>query len=209
MGTVKVRTSTGWQTLSSSPTVPLVTGLPVGPLDGQEVYYQSAAMATDGLIWHLRYRAASASIYKWEVIAASPLMTAANADYTPASTGTAFAAAGAPGDGPTLTAPLAGEYEIGWDWKNDGSAANSNLIAWVCRAGVQFASPYILVPAAASGLTSSWWSNPAGDFTQKGLRVGKAIVPNAGEVVSVRYSAGVAAAKFGERFLSLRPVRVG
>lgn len=44
----------------------LVSSLPVSPADGQEIYYQ--ADATNGVIWHLRYRAASASSFKWECV---------------------------------------------------------------------------------------------------------------------------------------------
>jgi len=43
--------------------------LPVLPYDGQEIYY--IADATNGVIWHLRYRAASASAYKWEFLGGS------------------------------------------------------------------------------------------------------------------------------------------
>ena len=60
-----------------------VTTLPAG-YDGQEVFYQSTtagtgggasnSMADVGAVWHLRYRAASASAYKWEVVGAAPFI---------------------------------------------------------------------------------------------------------------------------------------
>jgi microcystin-dependent protein len=53
-----------------------VTTLPASPIDGTEVYYQ--ADSTNGVIWHLRYRAASASAYKWEFVGGAP-MTAVGA----------------------------------------------------------------------------------------------------------------------------------
>ena len=55
-----------------------VTTLPAG-YDGQEVFYQSTASGTGGgsatmesvgAVWHLRYRSASTSSYKWEVVGA-------------------------------------------------------------------------------------------------------------------------------------------
>ena len=48
-----------------------VTALPTSPVDGQEVYYQ--ADGTNGVIWHLRYRAASSSANKWEFVGGSAL----------------------------------------------------------------------------------------------------------------------------------------
>src|SRR4051812_22380129 len=59
-----------------------VTSLPVSPVDGQEVYY--VADATNGVLWHLRYNAASASAYKWEFVGGSPLesSSASNAQTT-------------------------------------------------------------------------------------------------------------------------------
>ena len=89
--------------------VPVVSTLPTtGLVDGQEVFFQSAVMATAGLMWHLRYRAA-ASTYKWEVIGGAPL----NA---PGGIGADFAAAGwanlpTPGSS-SVALPLAGEYDV-------------------------------------------------------------------------------------------------
>lgn len=53
------------------PSIPLVTSLPASPYDGQEVFL--LASDTNGVIWHMRYRAGSASVYKWECIAGPPL----------------------------------------------------------------------------------------------------------------------------------------
>jgi len=33
-----------------------VNVLPFQAVDGQEIYFQNAAMATQGIVWHLRYR---------------------------------------------------------------------------------------------------------------------------------------------------------
>lgn len=43
--------------------------LPAVPFDGQEVYYQAAP----GIIWHLRYNAASVSAQKWEFLGGAPM----------------------------------------------------------------------------------------------------------------------------------------
>ena len=83
-----------------------VTALPSSPVDGQEVYYQ--ADGTNGVIWHLRYRAASASTYKWEFVGGSDLAaTAATVSAAVSITANTWAS---PWTAISLTAPLAGEY---------------------------------------------------------------------------------------------------
>ena len=89
---------------------PIVASLPGTPYDGQEVYYQSAAMAANGVAWHLRYRAAAGGAFKWEFVGGGSWTF----------TGT-DAAAGVPVSGgtpthwtgqPTMTMPLAGDYRL-------------------------------------------------------------------------------------------------
>lgn len=88
--------------------VQLVTALPGSPADGQECYFQSSAMATDGVAWHLRYRSASASAYKWEFLGGAALLTGSvNARTVTSTTYVAI-----PTDPCTLTIPLAGDYDI-------------------------------------------------------------------------------------------------
>jgi hypothetical protein len=60
-------TSGSWTlTLNRATTLASSGTYTVAPQDGDEVYY--AADATNGVIWHLRYRAASSSSYKWEFV---------------------------------------------------------------------------------------------------------------------------------------------
>src|SRR5215218_6358847 len=62
----------------------VVTALPGSPVDGQEVIYQNASMASVGVAWRLKYRSASGSAYKWEFIGGAPLMSFdATTDVTP------------------------------------------------------------------------------------------------------------------------------
>jgi hypothetical protein len=95
-------TGTTWIDLNAAPQ--LLSSLPSSPYDGQEIYY--SADPTNGVIWHLRYRSASAPPYKWELVGGPPL-TAEVATFE--STSSAF-----PVDlatvGPSITIPLAGDY---------------------------------------------------------------------------------------------------
>lgn len=88
---------------------PHVTSLPVSPIDGQECKY--LADATNGIVWHLRYRAASASTYKWEYVGGSGLYTAWSGDQSltvdnAGGTWRTYAFL------PSLSVPFAGDYTV-------------------------------------------------------------------------------------------------
>lgn len=86
---------------------PLVTSLPSTPYDGQEVYY--LASATDGVAWHLRYRAATAGAYRWSFVGGAELAVYNDTTAGPLPDSQwVDLATGA------ITAPLAGRYTIRW-----------------------------------------------------------------------------------------------
>lgn len=90
----------------------VVSALPTNPYDGQEVYY--LASATKGVVWHLRYRAASASAYKWEFLGGAAL-TAQQPDVTGIfGTGAWGTLEQLAADTATnsIVIPLAGDYEL-------------------------------------------------------------------------------------------------
>lgn len=92
---------------SASVTPPaLVSSLPASPIDGQEVYY--LADATNGVVWHLRYRAASASAYKWEFVGGAPMQTIVSAGEGNGATLNTWMDLATVG--PIVTVPRAGEY---------------------------------------------------------------------------------------------------
>lgn len=93
------------QNLTFTTPPPLVTALPSNPADGQEVYY--LADATNGIIWHLRYRAGSASAYKWEGVGRQEPLYVEDATQLAVSVVNAY---GEHGTVMRITAPLAGEY---------------------------------------------------------------------------------------------------
>lgn len=83
----------------------VVTALPGGPVDGQVINF--LADAANGIVWRLRYRAASASAYKWEYLGGAEL----SAFIAGATAGTVSTLYGDLG-GPSLAIPLAGDYDI-------------------------------------------------------------------------------------------------
>jgi hypothetical protein len=94
------------QLIVQTPNAPLVTSLPSNAIDGQEVRY--LADNTNGIIWNLRYRAGSSSAHKWEFIGGPSLTEISTASFT----FTDNTISGAPNRAPTLTVPLAGDYDV-------------------------------------------------------------------------------------------------
>lgn len=139
-----VYTSTGARL--TSPQLPTyVTSLPSGPIDGQEVYY--AADATNGVIWHLRYRSASSSSYKWEFVGGPP-MSAYNYDSGAVTTsGTAYTVVTY--TNPSLTLPLAGDYVL-------RACGGTNITGATARADVR-----LNIVAGSSTAATSYGSHYA------------------------------------------------
>lgn len=120
----------------SSPISPSVTALPASPVDGQEIYY--VADATNGVVWHLKYRTASASAYKWEFIGGTAILVrndtteafAGGSGYQNSTTNSGIT-------GPDLTIPLSGNYavEFGAEMTNDNGSGSSDLVIASGRVG--------------------------------------------------------------------------
>ena len=95
---------------SVSATIPTYeTSLPAGPPDGQEIYY--AADATNGVIWHLRYRT---SVARWEFVGGVPLSWESTTQYTTSgyTTDTWTQVIGPLINSYILSIPRAGKYRV-------------------------------------------------------------------------------------------------
>lgn len=173
-----------------APGPPLVSALPGSPVDGQEVYYQSTAMATNGIVWQLRYRAASASIYKWEYVGGTPL-------YHDIPTNEAFNNVATPVDpatpGPTVTPALAGDYDASMGC-NFFAAAASNVQIHLIR--MSDTTAVLRIDASVAG--------PSAAFTF--ARNGKITVATAAIEYRMRY---VGNGNTRDRWLRMIPIRVG
>jgi hypothetical protein len=179
-------TGTAWIDLNAAPQ--LLSSLPGSPYDGQEIYY--SADPTNGVIWHFRYRSASGSIYKWErvggpqlfanVLTAESTASAAYVDLTTV--------------GPSITAPLAGEYEASIHAAMSTAGSSSG---WV---SVQFGST-----AAVDDNAAQAPSNIIGS----GSRIVKGTVATAGQAIKLVYRTSGTSTVFQRRMLSVCPTRVG
>jgi microcystin-dependent protein len=176
----------------------LVTALPTLPQDGDECYFQTATMATDGVVWHLRYRAASSSAYKWEFIGGRDLFVSTNASYTYV-TGASYVV------GPALTVaqltlPLSGDYVFTATANvQAGSTANAADV----RMGL-----YISGTAVNYGAMSGYSSTLLGANMIEPV---KAPARTASEVVDLRIMSNIASTSMSvyDRSLRIEPVRVG
>lgn len=171
----------------------VVTSLPATPVDGQVVNY--LADAANGIVWNLRYRAASASAYKWECIGGSPL-------YSAIATDQARAAAGPPTDlatvGPSIILPIGGDYEY--------SATTNAYPGAVATVAIYVSSP----PGTQAAEDVGMFSNMASGQTVTLVANGKLLAQPVGREVRIQYTVGASATgNFRYRKLSVRPVRVG
>jgi hypothetical protein len=181
--------------LAPSAPIPVVSVLPAGPIDGQEIYY--LVDAANGIIWHLRYRAASPSPYKWEFLGGPSrqhdvltLQGTASGAYVNLAT-----------VGPQVTAPLAGNYEI-----HLGAA----ILTAAAIGHYGYCAPSIgaAAPVDDDGVVAQTPSAASMQDSVARLRIITVAAPNT--AVTLQYRAALnQQAQFSKRFLALRPVRVG
>lgn len=177
-----------------------VTALPSSPVDGQEVYY--AADATNGVIWHLRYRSGAAGTnYKWEYVGGGDM----HSGPTPA-VASPFSFGGTSWvtftNGPTVTVPLEGDYAIEW-WvhlQNQSAGAGAyDMAAGLSLAGAD-PSEYgsFVIPTAQYG------GAPAGKLERR-----NAIPVSTALTIRLKTSIATANSSWARgATLAARPIRV-
>lgn len=171
----------------------VVTALPADPVDGQEVLFLADDAA--GVLWRLRYRAGSASAYKWETSGQGTPLAAFDTGLARTTSSATYQTTGAP----LLTAPLAGDYDVvyGAQFAQNGAAAVNDMRVGLHVGGSLVDSGGFIAPAVA---------NTAAGVTRPYRASGVA----AGSAVQSRYaSASAQSATFHILFIRLVPVRVG
>lgn len=169
------------------------TSLPTSPYDGQTIIYP--ADTTNGIMWTFRYRAASSSSYKWEFIGGSPLADEVTTQHgTTSTTYTTLTSAG-----PSITVPLAGDYDVTITFA--GTAGASNVCYMSYDIGATGA-----VDADAAYLQET--TGGGGDTTIRGRR--KTFTSASTALVSkYKSTSSGATAVFRDRRMIVAPVRVG
>lgn len=184
---------------------PVVTSLPSSPVEGQEVYLlvdqPDASSAYGGpYVWHVKYRSANLSAYKWNVVAATPLRHEAveYAAYSSSSWGDLPAV-----DACQITAPIGGDYVLEYGATIECQVPNANgggsgMVS--PKIGAGSAGTYYAVHTAVDmGEAASVWRSSF-----------YSTIP-AGTVCKLQYRAILTGGyfNFGYRMLHMRPVRVG
>jgi hypothetical protein len=175
---------------------PLVSALPAEPEDGREVYYQTVAMAAQGVVWHLRFNAESASAHKWELLGGTDYSAEGSLVQEPAmgEGGTAIF--------PSILVPLSGDYDVLAETTIVNPTADSQLrfsvgsyLGAALRVATQALSTFRLTKATQYG-----------QLTHRGRLIGAVAGDSVKPIVSAfpPVTAQVFAAQ-----LYMRPVRVG
>jgi len=170
-----------------------ITTLPTVPFNGQEVFY--LADDTNGIVWHLKYREASASTYKWEVVGGPPMFA-----YVGTQQSIAFATYGAnyTSTGMTaisITAPLAGDYDV------EVGAQVFNATA--CQANMSYD---IGGTGAVDG--DSWEVGIAVNTYPAGSSARRKTALAASTALVAKYKTSAGTAFFAKRWMRVTPIRV-
>jgi len=180
--------------------------LPVNPPDGTE--YDYVADATNGVIWRLKYRSDSPSIYKWEYIGnGASLYAEANNSVSYSGTGYQQLSGG-----PSITVPKAGEYDIEFGcWHATSSPGGGGLQIMSPRVS-DADTPAVLDDRSiyADALATF---NPIGyiqvDVRGHGSRSIRVVVPTAPYAVDAMHrSATGQNTHYDERWMKITPVRI-
>lgn len=159
--TFNVPDSSGFIILASSQAARLaaaalpqyVTSLPSSPVDGQTVVY--AADATNGVMWTLRYRAASSSSYKWEFIGGAPMRYEKLGGTTDTITSATYANLPTTGTAAKITTPVAGDYNVTLTARSDQGSNGAGQQVWVA---VKVGSASASDDQAVSNRNENWTS---------------------------------------------------
>lgn len=171
---------------------PLVTSLPASPFDGQEIRY--LADAANGIVWTLRYRAASASAYKWEFVGGGDLYSEVVANEATSATSYVDLTT----VGPSVALPLAGDYDVEIGAKMAGNADAVNVYMSYAI-GATAASDNDLINRQANG---AGYAGPHDARVRR--KPGLAVV-----MLTAKYKVGNVSGNFGYRWMRASPVRVG
>jgi hypothetical protein len=163
----------------------LVSALPANPVDGQEVYLQTVAG-----VWHLRYRAAAS---QWDVVGGAPLFAIGGSMSTSSTVAVALT------NGPAITVPVSGVYNVDlgcFVQQNAAGLSGPFVSARVGSGGTAMATAQFIGQAQFDGASiyaTSQWTLAAGNV------VSVFVATSGAAGVSVSYSAAS---------LRLAPVRL-
>jgi hypothetical protein len=171
--------------------VPVVTALPGRPVDGDEVYFDTGL----GFLWRFVYLSAAAGAYRWVAVGGqTPLFAEVAAGESTASATYADLAT----DGPGVTIPLDGEWDVAWGASSTGTTATAQLRVAFKRgsAAADDADSILQQPAGVSYVSAG-----------PGSRIRRVDLA-AGDDVKLQYDTNAGTATFSDRWITAAPTRV-
>ncbi len=181
---------------------PFVTSLPSSPTDLDEIYFQTTAMASLGIAWHLKYRQGTG---KWQYLGGAPWVVegVGGTNNSTNEITTSLASTTLTTPGPAITIPVAGVYDVEGSAQAGqvGSGSAPGLVIWQTGdAAVNWAN----APALS-------WSGNETDSQQTLILKKRITVSAANNVLELRYvtSNATGGSKFRNRCLRVTPVLLG
>jgi hypothetical protein len=175
----------------------VVTSLPKNATDGDEVVF--LADANNGILWHLKYRVASYSKYRWELVGGNSIRNSYDGVLTTTSTSYTTLP-----NGPSLTVPLPGEYRITVGARQYSAAANMDVfMSYSITGGGPNMDAVALITHSGPGGTYA----AAHAFSRR-TTIGHVSVPNATITTQYRIS-GSNICHYHAPEIECIPVRVG
>jgi hypothetical protein len=177
--------------------------LPPSPVDGQEIFF--LADPTNGVVWHLKYRAGSSSAYKWEYVGGSAIRHRIDTDETVAEQAS-LAYVNPATVGPQLALPLAGDYTYAMTANIYVASETGNAAAYV---GLSIAAA---VPVAPDVMQWPGWVTGEFGAAVTLNRTGSLLNQPISQALLMKYyfastAAGTAHVRWRE--LQITPIRVG
>lgn len=169
----------------AGPAPPSGTVLPASPTDGQLFVYTVAA----GTAWLLRWRTA---ISRWEFLGGPPLAAVVETSETTASTTFADLATA----GPTVIAPLAGDYNITVEARAGSTAASEQLMG----PNVDGVNP--------TDAASARWGSPTANNQWFGRQRRTVVNLGANATVKAVYRTTAGTATFDRRRIEITPTLI-
>lgn len=175
--------------------IPIIDTLPSSAVEGQSVYFQTASMAVDGIVWELRFNDTGGP-YPWKFIGGAALY-----DYTStAETTTSTTYVNLATVGPDVSAPLPGVYAVTFGASIDYSVITSNRVA---RCAISNAGS---TPSDTNSVRSAH-PNLTGMVQTHSITVEQTVAAG-GDTLRVQYRTAADTARFASRFISVLPVRL-
>jgi hypothetical protein len=185
-----LRSIPGWVRVSDTvPSTAPATTLPADPAEGDTFIYDTG---TSGVRWQFVYDTTDGTTYPWLFVGGAPLVNEVTAAGT--RTNTTYDNPNTGGNGPTLTAPFAGDYDVAIGaLLYQGSAATIGTMSYQIGATTASDNDKIDI-GQTTGVTS--------------YRTRRKTLA-ASDVLLAKYKSSSGTFNFENRFMSLTPVRVG